>query len=150
MSKKLETRKARAAKPRHAPAANGAGDDPVFAAIAEHKALRKETGRLKATMMIARNQAEKRRGKSLKGAPLRIAAAEDTTREYDQFNCAAKAERKAAIRMARTPPPSPSGMAALISHVRRALGTDDMADWMDWAPLALQTVAVALGRMEAS
>jgi hypothetical protein len=115
--------------------------DPVFGAIAEHKARLRESNRLEAAMWIARDQAEKRRGKSLKGAELLILAAEDTRLEYDQFNCAANAERKAAIRMARTTPTTPSGAAALISHVRRALKTDREVDWQDWVPLALKTVA---------
>jgi hypothetical protein len=136
-------------KTRKAPA-NGAGADPILAAIAEHKALSKETDRLEAVMWIARNQAEKRRGKSLKGAALLISAAEDTTLEYDQFNCAANAERKAAMRMARTPPTTPRGMAALISHVRRVLKTDCEVDWQDWVPSALKTAASALARMEAA
>jgi hypothetical protein len=135
-------------KTRKAPAA---ASDPIFAAIGEHRALSKETGRLHAAMGIARSQAEKRRGKSLKGAALLIAAAEDTKLESDQFNCAAKAERKAAIRMARTTPTTLSGMAALISHVRRALKTDRESDReVDWVPPALKTAASALTRMEAA
>jgi putative protein kinase ArgK-like GTPase of G3E family len=126
-----------------AQAANGAGVDPVFAAIAEHKALSKETGRLQAAMMIARDRAEKRRGKSLKGAALLISAAEATTLEYDQFNRAAKAERKAAIRMARTIPVTFAGVAAMIAHARQAIETDREVDWRDWVPTVLKTVSRA-------
>jgi hypothetical protein len=50
--------------------------------------------------------------------------------------------------MARTTPTTPSGMAALISYVRRALKTEREVDWQDWVPLALKTVAAALARME--
>jgi putative protein kinase ArgK-like GTPase of G3E family len=130
-----------------AQAANGAGVDPVLAAIAEHRALSKETDCLETAMWIARDQAEKRRGKSLEEAALLTSAAEDTWLEYDQFNRAAKVERKAAMRMALTPPTSPGGMAAMISHVRRALKTDRDVAWEEWVPLALKTVAVALVRM---
>ena len=69
---------------------------------------------------------------------------------YDQFNRAAKAEHKAAMRTARTIPTTPRGIAALISHVRRTLetGSDREVDWQDWVPTALKTVAGAIGRIE--
>jgi len=136
-------------KTRKVLAANGAKLDPVFGAIAEHKVLSKETGRLQAAMGVARDRAEKKHGKSMEVAALIIAAAEDTKAEYDQFICAAEAENKAAMRMARTPPASLGGMAAMIFHVRSALKTDPEVDWEDWAPLALKTVAAALSRLEA-
>jgi hypothetical protein len=71
MNKILETRKATAK------------DDPVFAAIAEHKALLKEYVRCRNNSERARDQAEKKRGRSLKGKALFTAAAEDTKLEYD-------------------------------------------------------------------
>jgi hypothetical protein len=118
-------------------------DDPTFAAIAEHKALSKETGRLEAAMRIARKQAEKKHGKSLEGAALLIAAAEDTRQEYDQFNLAAKAKRKAAQRMARTKPLSSAGAYAMITHARRELCRDSESA-EDWVTIALKTVAAVL------
>jgi hypothetical protein len=105
-------------KTRKAPAA---AIDPVFAAIAEHKALIMEYIRCRNNSHTARAQAEKKHGKSLEGAALFIAAAEDTTLEYDQFNRAARAERKAAMR-ARTKPTTASGAAAMITHTRRENG----------------------------
>jgi hypothetical protein len=67
---------------------------------------------------------------------------------YRRWNVAGRAERKAAMRMARTEPATAAGAAAMISHVRRALKTDEEVDWMHWAPLALKTAADALVRME--
>jgi hypothetical protein len=99
-------------------------------------------------MGIARAQAEKKRGKSLKGRALYIAAAEDTKLEYDQFCRAERAAHKAALRMARTTPTTPAGAAALITHTRREMTTED---WQkDWAPVALKTVGAAVARMAAA
>jgi hypothetical protein len=139
-------------KTRKASAANGAGVDPVFAAIAEHKALVREYIRCRNDSEAAREQAEKKHGrKSLEGKALYEAAAEDTKLEYDQFNRAANAERKVALRMARTAPTTIAGAAALIGHIRHEIkAVSDREDWDDWVPSALKTVAAALTRMEAA
>jgi hypothetical protein len=68
MSKKPETREARPAKPRHAPAANGAGVDPIYSAIAEHKARTKERHRLYGKLDKAQFQAAETHG--LRPSPL--------------------------------------------------------------------------------
>jgi hypothetical protein len=49
-------------KTRKAPAAKGAGVDPVFAAIAEHKVLIKESNRLEKSCNTVRDKAEKKYG----------------------------------------------------------------------------------------
>ena len=122
--------------------------DPVFAAISEHKALVKEYIRCRNNSHAARARAEKKHGKSLKGAAMLIAAAEDTTLEYDQFCRAANAERKAGMRLARTKPTTPAGAAALIAHTRHEIEAGSgREDWEDWVPTALKTVADALGRI---
>jgi hypothetical protein len=80
-----------------------------------------------------------------------IAAAEDTTLEYDQFCRAANAERKAGMRLARTKPTTPAGAAALIAHIRHEIEAHSgRENWEDWVPTALKTVAAALVRMEAA
>ena len=137
MNKILETRKATAK------------DDPVFAAIAEHKAVLKEYVRCRNNSERARDQAEKKRGRSLKGKALFTAAAEDTKLEYDQFCRAERAVDKAAMRMARTTPTTQAGAAALITHTRREMGSEE--NWQQgWVTIALTTVAAALTRMEAA
>jgi hypothetical protein len=140
MTTKPETRKAPAAV-----------IDPVFAAIAEHKVLIREYICCRNNSEAARHQAEKKHGRSLKGRAPYIAAAEDTTLEYDQFCRAANAERKAGMRLARTIPATMAGVAAMIAHARQAIEAGfDREDWEDWIPTALKTVAAALTRMEAS
>ena len=63
----------------------------------------------------------------------------------EQYERAAKAERKAAMRMARTKPTTLAAAAALIAYTRR----DIMEGKVDWQIVALKTVASALARMEA-
>ena len=135
-------------KTRKAPAANGAGVDPVFAAIAEHKALLREYIRCCNDSEAAREQAKKKHGKSLEGMALFIAAAEDTKLEYDQFCRAERAANKAAMRLARTKPTTTSGAAAMIGHVRRE--TKGASEIENWVPLALKTAVAALTRTEAA
>jgi hypothetical protein len=68
---------------------------------------------------------------------------------YDRWNRAGRAERKAAMRMARMMPTTLAGAAALIAHIQReAMASFDDAE--DWLAPALKTVAVALARMEAA
>jgi hypothetical protein len=135
-------------KTRKVPAANGAELDPVFAAIAEHKTRIKEYIRCRNDSEAAREQAEKKHGKSLEGLALYTAAAEDTKLEYDQFCRAANAERKVAMRLARTNPTTTSGAAAMIAHIRHEIdAASDREDWEDWVPTALKTAASSLTRM---
>jgi hypothetical protein len=136
MTTKPKTRKAQAAI------------DPVFAAISEHKALIREYIRYRNNSHAARAQAEKKHGKSLEGAALIIAAAEDTRLEYDKFNRAANAARKAAKRTARTKPTTIAGVAALIGHIRHEINVvSDREIWEDWVPTAVKTAASSLTRM---
>ena len=87
-------------------------------------------GNIFATFEAARAKAEKKHGKSLNAA-----AAEDTGPEYDQFCRAGNAERKAAMRMARTEPATIAGAGAMIIHIRREIGArSNREDWEDWIP----------------
>jgi hypothetical protein len=58
--------------------------------------------------------------------------------------------------MARTPPTSPGGMAAMIAHARRELALNRVSQarfdehYGDWVTLALKTVGAALARMAAA
>jgi hypothetical protein len=89
-------------------------------------------------------------------AKARLAAAERAGVEWDhraglaplreQEESANAAERRAAMRMARTKPATPAGAAALIAYTRR----DIMEGEVDWQMVALKTVASALARMEAA
>ena len=138
-------------KTRKAPAANGAEPDPVFAAIGEHKALTRESSRLEKSCRIAQDKAEKRYGKWERTPNPREWPGETTvTPFYVRWNCAGHAERKAALRMARTKPTTISGAAAMIAHIRREIEAGSEEDWEDWVPTALKTVADALGRMVAA
>jgi hypothetical protein len=111
----------------------------------------KESDRLGECFRIARAEAEKKHGEWIL-APKRGEWPGEAIVSpfYDRWNRATRAERKAAMRMARTPPTSHGGMAAMISHARRALKTDGEVDWRDWALLALKTAASALVRMDAA
>jgi hypothetical protein len=141
-------------KTRKAPAA---AIDPVFAAIAEHKALIREHTRCQNIFQTARAKAEKKHGIQ-HGVHARnklgrdqfmerlTAASADSRLEYDRWCRATDAAYKAAMRVARTTPTSPAGAAALITHTRSEIEPTD--DWQeDWVPVALKTVAGALSRM---
>jgi hypothetical protein len=147
MTTKPKTRKASAAI------------DPVFAAIAEHKALMRESRRLEKSCAIERDKAEKEHGEWIEH--VRRCRSENRSERdwpgeaiispfYRRWSRAKEAERKAGMRMARTKPATISGAAAMVDHARRALVTDEEVHWTDWAPIALRTAAVALGRMEAA
>jgi hypothetical protein len=130
--------------------ANGAELDPVFAAIAEHKRLIKGSNRLEDSFRTARAKAEKRYGKWIRAPnPGEWPGEAIVSPFYDQWNRADAAERKAAMRMARTKPTTTSGAAAMIAHASRELeaASDSIEDWL---PVALKTVAAALVRMEAA
>jgi hypothetical protein len=131
-------------KTRKALAANGAAIDPVFTAIAEHKALIKESDRLEAAARAARNRAEKRHGKWIRAPkPGEWPGEAIVSPFYDQWNRACRAERKVAMRMARTIPVTFAGVAAMIAHARQAIETDREVDWRDWVPTVLKTVSRA-------
>jgi hypothetical protein len=122
--------------------------DPVFAAIAEHKALSKETGRLERSYRIARGKAEKKHGKWISAPKQGEWRGEATVRLfYDRWCRAIDAEHKMAIRMARTKPTTRAGIEAMIHHAHQAVVTDrDVreVDWRDWVPTMLKTVGAAL------
>ncbi len=125
--------------------------DPVFAAIAEHKVLTRESNRLEGSCKTARAKAEKRYGKWERTPnPGEWPGETTVTPFYVRWNCAGHAERKAALRMARTKPTTISGAAAMIAHIRREIEVGSEEDWEDWVPTALKTVTDALGRMEAA
>jgi hypothetical protein len=147
--------------------------DPVFAAIAEHKARAKEWGRLSSKLDNAQLQAAKTHGhrpweliawrnypatggrelddrreeflrqpgadrkqveKEYRDAKAREVAAERAAVEWDhrvgiaplreQYERANAAERRAAMRMARTKPMTPAGAAALVAYIRRDIMVD--------------------------
>ena len=90
--------------------------DPVFAAIAEHKVLTRESNRLEGSCKTARAKAEKRYGKWERTPNPREWPGETTvTPFYVRCNRAGRAERKAAMRMARTKPTTLAGVAAMIT-----------------------------------
>src|ERR1700730_13957331 len=136
-------------KTRKAPAANGAELDPVFAAITEHKVLIKESDRLEDSFMTAMAKAEKKYGKWARAPDHHSWPGEATVSPfYDRWNRADRAERKAAMRMARTEPATAAGVAALIAHARRVIAAgSNREDLEDWVPTALKTAASALARM---
>jgi hypothetical protein len=125
--------------------------DPVFAAISEHKALIKESTRLEKSYGMARDEAEKKHGEWIEH--IRRCKSENRSDDwpgeaiitpfYDRWNRACRAERKVAIRMARTIPVTMAGIAAMIVHARQAIETDSEVDWRDWVPTVLKTVSRA-------
>jgi hypothetical protein len=129
-------------KTRKAPVANGAELDPVFAAITEHKMLIRESNRLEAAARAARDKAEKTHGEWIR-APGKWPGETIVSPFYDRWDRALRAERKAAIRMARTIPATHAGVAAMIHHARQAIETDREVDWRDWVPTVLKTVSRA-------
>ena len=120
--------------------------DPVFAAVSEHKALIKESNRLEKSFNTAMAKAEKKHG-----APTPHGWPGEATISpfYDRWNRADRAERKAAMRMARVEPTTISGAAALIAP-RREIVARSAERAEDWLVTALKTAASALTRMEAT
>jgi hypothetical protein len=134
-------------KTRKAPATDGAELDPIFAAIAEHKALIKESNRLERSYRVARDKAEKKHGEWISAPKPCERAGKATVRPfYDQWCRAIDAERKVAIRMARTIPLTTAGIEAMIHHAHQAIVTHDLreVDWRDWVPTMLKTVSRSL------
>jgi hypothetical protein len=149
MTTKPKTRKAQAAI------------DPVFAAISEHKALIRESSRLEKSYRGAVDKAEKKYGDRIEHH--RRCRSENRSEDdwpgqaitdpfYDRWNSADRAERKAAMRMARTKPTTLAGLAAMIDHIQREVsaGSDNVEDWLPNALKTAAAVADALGRMEAA
>jgi hypothetical protein len=129
--------------------------DPVFAAISEHKALMRESRRLGKSCVIERDKAEKEHGEWGRANFNSWPGEAIISPFYDRWNRAANAERKAAMRMARTKPTTFASVAALVAHAHRAIETGrDDRDWQGWVTKALKTISAleraALGRMEAS
>jgi hypothetical protein len=136
-------------KTRKAPAANGAGADPIFAAIAEHKALIKESNRLGKSCKTVRAKEEKKHGEWILAPKSGEWPGKATVSPlYDRWNRVEYAASRAAMRMARTKPTTRAGAAAMIEHIRRETAGASAIE--DWVPPALKTVAVALTRMEAA
>src|ERR1700730_9890671 len=121
--------------------------DPVFAAVSEHKALIKESNRLKKSFNTAMAKAEKKHG-----APTPHGWPGEATISpfYDRWNRADRAERKAAMRIARVETTTMSGAAARIAHTRREIEPRAAESVEDWLVTALKTAASALTRMEAT
>ena len=69
---------------------------------------------------------------------------------FDRWNRADRAERKAAMRMARTEPATAAGVAALIAHARRVIVARSSEGVEDWLLTALKTAASALTRIDAA
>ena len=122
--------------------------DPVFAAISEHKALIRESDRHEDSCRTARAKAEKKHGEWARSPDPHSWPGEATVSPfYDRWNRAGRAERKSAMRMARTKPTTISGAAALIAHTRHEIKTGAEVDWEDWVTIALKTVADTLVQM---
>lgn len=139
--------------PREAQAANGAGDDPVFAAIGEHKARVRESRRLEKSCKTARAKAEEKHGEWIaytrrNGPNADWPGYAIVSPFYARWNCAGRAESKEAKRMAMTEPATLAGAAATIDHIRRE--TAGASTIEDWVPTALKTAVAALSRLEAS
>jgi hypothetical protein len=144
MTTKPKTRKTPAAK-----------IDPVFAAIAEHKTMTLESDRLEKSYRTARAKAEKKHGEWI-GYIQRCRSGNRSKDKwpgeaiispfYDRWSRAGRAERKAAIRMARTKPATISGAAAMIAHIRRE--TAGASEIEDWVITALTTASAALTRLD--
>lgn len=135
---------------------NAVTPDPIFAAIAAHKAAIKDHDRASDIHHAARKKAEKKHGikwgverteeeRKQLVARLDLTCA-DTKAAYDRWNRASDAEEAAAQRMAKTRPTTKAGAAAMIDHVRREIiGSSDIIDEAaDWQMIALKTVASAL------
>jgi hypothetical protein len=128
--------------------------DPVFAAISEHKALIRESRRLEKSYRVAVDKAEKKYGDRIehhcrsknRSAPNDWPGEAITGPFYDRWHRAADAERKAAMRMARTKPMTLAGVGAMIHHAWQASETGratEIDDWPDWIPTVLKTVSRA-------
>jgi hypothetical protein len=89
-------------------------------------------------------------------AKARLAAAESASAEWDhragvaplreQYESAHLAERKAAMRMARTKPATLAGAAALVDYARRDINIGK--NTTGWPKIALKTVSTALAGMK--
>ena len=140
MTTKRKTRKASAAK----------SADPVFAAIAEHKVLVKESNRLEKSCETARDKAERKYGEWIRTPkPGEWQGEAIITPFYDRWNRAGRAERKAGMRMARTQPTTVAGAAALVAYTQRDIVENFNSDLSDWCTIALKTAAAALTRIGA-
>jgi len=125
-----------------------AAADPIFALIAAHKRLAKESDCLWNKCTTARARAEKKYGEWLlapevddwPGSPI-------VTPFYDRANRADHAARIAGKRLARMKPRTLAGAAALLDYTRQSY-TDESNE--DWAKIAFKTCAAALNRMVAA
>jgi hypothetical protein len=128
-------------KTRKAPAS-----DPIFAAIAEHKALARKLNRIRGYCRTARAEAEEKYGDPvLVQEPPKWAGWADINPFYRQWYSTRRVELKAAMRMARTTPETLAGVAALVDYTRRDYSRDEENE--DWIAIALKTIAASLDRM---
>jgi hypothetical protein len=132
-------------KTRKAPATKAAAIDPIFAAIAAHKALTKKSNHLWNECTTARALAEKKYGEWLK-APDDWPGEPIVTPLYDRANRADLAARIAGKRLARMKLSTLAGAAALADYTQRSY-TDKSHE--DWAKIAFKAIAAALKRMAA-
>jgi hypothetical protein len=135
MTTKPKTRK----EPASAPAI-----DPVFAAIAEHKARAKEWGRLSSKLDEAWLEARKTHGER---AGIEWGHRVGIAPLLEQSSRADTAKNRAVMRMARVKPTTQAGAAAMVDHARRELETPSDGYYGDWVTTALKTAASALVRM---
>jgi hypothetical protein len=137
-------------KARKAPATNTA-IDPIFAAIAEHKALIKENDRLEGNYRAAVAKAEKRHGKQIKWAVSKginsWPGEAKTSPLYDEWNRADCSVRKAGRRLARTKPATLTGLAALADYIHTISRGDVDEINEDLVKAAVKTIATKLARM---
>jgi hypothetical protein len=120
-------------------------DDPIFAAIAEHKAISKE---LWSRLYYALNDAEDKAHETHGMRPSRSGDEWDQRTGIaplrEQYERGKLAEDRAKRHLARTKPTTPAGAGALVAYIQRDL--EDVA-LEDWHSAALKTVAVSLARM---
>jgi hypothetical protein len=137
-------------KTRKAPA-NGAEVDPALAAIAEHKALIKESSRLEESCSAARAKAERKYGEwRLASNPGEWPGEATISPFYDRRNRAVYAREREAMRMARVKPTTQAGAAAMVDHARCEIEAPPDGHYGDWVTIALRTAAGALVRMDAA
>ena len=124
--------------------------DPVFALIAEYKRLAKEFSHRRDAMQTVRSKEEKKLGNPLTRETI-LAVADATSSLWEAFNDAGRAKRKMGMRLARTMPTTPAGVAALVQCTRRDIMVENEKDGdvSDWSAIALKTAVDALTKMSA-
>jgi hypothetical protein len=136
--------------------------DPIFAAIAEHKAISQELwGRLYYALNEAEDEACKTHGRRTSyiwrrncDVHFELASAERAGNEWDQrtgiaplraqYERGKLAEDRAKRHLARTNPTTPAGAGALVAYILRDLEDVELEGWHS---AALKTAAASLARM---